>query len=980
LALPLFAATLFVSAFILFLVQPIIGKMILPALGGTPQVWNTCMVFFQAALLAGYAYTHTVSTRLPLRKQLILHGALLFLPIILLLLMASQSADHSPFSVLGFRPPPGGNPIPYTLFQLTLMVGLPFFVVATSAPLLQKWFASTGHPAAKDPYFLYAASNAGSLIALVAYPFVVEPFLLLRQQAWTWTIGYSLLLLLVIVCILLVWKVTVGMRLAPATGLAAPPKEESPPPGGQTNPPATGVTAAPPASAPQTTAIKKPPKHLPKAREEELIPSMMEELTTQRKVRWVALAAIPVSLMLGVTTHITTDLSPSPTVWLVPLTLYLLSFILVFSRWPVVWTEKPHQFFLALQPVALGLMIFMDFYATREHYLRPLIIFLVLGFFWTAMVCHGELARDRPGTKHLTEFYLWLSVGGVTGGIFNGLIAPIMSPQNTPLASIWEFPVAIMVACFLRPTMKESGWTDDIWTNIMEKPTPQPQIKKGHKHQHQPQPKASATPSFHYTMDVALPIGILILIIILAYVVFPERLARLAYREDPAEKGLTFFLLFGIPLMICCFYYGRPVRFGLGIGVILLSYWMLTERGGGDLFAARSYFGVIRVSQRTDKLGTYTSLTHGTTLHGQNYRKPEKKEDWGQPDKDLSRLATTYYHAQGPAGRAMDRFNWAKDRDNKYHSDARMPATLIGLGGATFGGNLPLDQLVDLWSEPPYATIGLGTGTMASYARPFQHIHFYEIDNIIRRLSLPGPTLENFFSRKQAEDFQGGGTTYFTYLREALGRGANVQVLMGDARLRMNQKYVNYYQNEGGVKGWEVGGGPESFYQLMVVDAFSSDAIPVHLITQQAIKMYFKHLTPDGVLCVHTSNRHVDLVKVVADVADSIIMTDLDGIEKKLVCKVGHDQLDDPTKSTSEWVMVARDRRVLDGGFVKGLESPLTGCQTPDNYDHDLDVQNKAKNLQMREENKRYWKTPEVSLYGRYVWTDDYSNLFSVLR
>src|SRR5262249_32442530 len=160
--------------------------------------------------------------------------------------------------------------------------------------------------------------------------------------------------------------------------------------------------------------------------------------------------------MLGVTTHITTDLSPIPLIWLVPLTLYLLSFILVFSRWPVVWTEKPHQVMLNLQPVALGLMVFMDIWATPNHLLPPLVVFLSLGFFWTAMVCHGELARDRPGTRHLTEFYLWMSVGGVVGGMFNALLAPILFP------AVWEFPLAIMAAGLLRPTMKEGGWSDDL--------------------------------------------------------------------------------------------------------------------------------------------------------------------------------------------------------------------------------------------------------------------------------------------------------------------------------------------------------------------------------------------------------------------------------------------------------------------------------------------------------------------------------------
>src|SRR5438093_3419461 len=183
LALVMFALTLFVSAFILFLVQPIIGKLILPRLGGTPQVWNTCMVFFQLTLLAGYAYTHTVSTRLPLRRQLILHAILLLLPIIILI------PPIGPFNVEGFVPPPGSNPIPATLGILALVVGLPFFVVATSAPLLQKWFAYTGDKAAKDPYFLYAASNLGSLLALVLYPIFLEWLLPLDGQKVTWVVG-----------------------------------------------------------------------------------------------------------------------------------------------------------------------------------------------------------------------------------------------------------------------------------------------------------------------------------------------------------------------------------------------------------------------------------------------------------------------------------------------------------------------------------------------------------------------------------------------------------------------------------------------------------------------------------------------------------------------------------------------------------------------------------------------------------------------
>ena len=221
LVLPFFALTLFVSAFCLFLVQPIIGKLILPKLGGTPQVWNTCMVFFQTALLAGYAYTHTVSTRLKLKQQLMLHSALLFIPLLFLLpTPVSFPGSTGPFTFPNWTPPLGGNPIPQALLLLAWIVGIPFLVVATSAPLLQKWFSSTGHPAAKDPYFLYGASNLGSLLALLLYPVAVEPWFNLSSQSWLFFGGYCVLIVLVLGCVAIVWQSSA--RLAPILDVPHP--------------------------------------------------------------------------------------------------------------------------------------------------------------------------------------------------------------------------------------------------------------------------------------------------------------------------------------------------------------------------------------------------------------------------------------------------------------------------------------------------------------------------------------------------------------------------------------------------------------------------------------------------------------------------------------------------------------------------------------------------------------------------------------
>jgi hypothetical protein len=859
-ALPIFAVTLFVSAFILFLVQPIVGAMILPKLGGTPQVWNTCMVFFQAVLLAGYAYAHFISTRFSVRRQLLIHGLVLFVPIIFFL------PPLGPLNLRGdwWTPPLGGNPIGITLGILTLVVGVPFFVVATSAPLLQKWFAYTGDKAAKDPYFLYAASNAGSLLALLAYPMLLEWTLPLHGQAVTFALGYGVLIVLVLVCAFRVWKMAPEVRLAPVEAPA--PEVAAVGAGAETRESGTATAIA---EAKKATAIKKgprPPQRDPfkDATLETPAAAHGDELTTWRRVRWVLLGAIPSSMMLGVTTHITIDLTPMPIFWLIPLTLYLLSFILVFSRWPTVWTGKPHEFMLYAQPIAVALMIISNIMVSGAQDFFSVPVFLnVLAFFLTALVCHGELARDRPSTKHLTEFYLLMSLGGVVGGSFNALLAPLLFKAN------WEYPLAIIGACLVRPTMRESGWADDFVGGFLETKTPQPSQpkKKGQKPAPTAAAKSADNASFHYVMDAVLAGAVLILGLLFA---FP--LWTIVANMFKASEA-SYFAAFGLPLAIACFFFGRPLRLGGTVLAVLLVYGLFTQsnRGASVIHSDRSYYGFIRVQREEEMMPNaedkyvprmFHSLMHGNIDHGMNFRKPEDPKLIGKPKEDYSRLPTTYYHKLGPVGRVMNKFNWgvsyATERENLnvYSADARMPASAVGLAVAQSNScNLPLASLVGAWSEPPYATIGLGTGTMASYGRPFGHVHFYEIDDHIRRLSLP----------------LAGEALYFGYLRDAGNRGCNVQVLMGDARLRMAMPYETY-QEEKEKRGEGRGGGPNSFYHMMVVDAFSSDAIPRHLLTRQAFMMYFEKLAPEGILCVHTSNRYVNLVKVVADVANSIEM------------------------------------------------------------------------------------------------------------
>ncbi len=976
-ALPLFAITIFVSAFILFLVQPMIGKMILPKLGGTPQVWNTCMVFFQMVLLAGYFYTHASSTKLSLRRQLMVHAVLLFLPFLILL-------PNGPFNITDWIPTLGANPLFSTLVLLAAVVGVPFFVVSTSAPLLQKWFAATGHPAAKDPYFLYGASNLGSMLALLLYPFVIELWMDLRPQAWLWTYSYVLLVGSFLACVLLVWKPSGEAKLKVldvATGgpEAAPPSEGVPmAPPAQEAPaqPATQATTAvtanpPPAPAPapsvsKQTAVRKgkPPqaRHGAAQPAPEAPSIKTDELTTWRRLRWIGLAAVPSSLMLGVTTHITTDLSPIPLFWLIPLSLYLLSFILVFSRWPLTWIEQPHTYMLYIQPAVICLMLFVDLLGASSVSIWGPIAFNVLAFFVTALVCHGELAKDRPSTRHLTEFYLLMAVGGMVGGMFNGILAPVV------FVYVWEFSIAVICACLLRPKLKEGGWADDLIAGFLEQPAAPAHIPKGPKGAHHPRPiaRVSASASLTQTLDFVLPVAILVLLLLLVFVLegAVRSLAESMASGEAGAAGFRMFLTFGIPLTICAFYFNRPLRFGLAVAAVIIISAVYQNRGDSSLYADRSYFGIIRVKigrQAKDKgqssdIISFTQLIHGHINHGMNIFKPEKKGDWGNPDKDYSRLATTYYHRLGPAGVVMEKYNWFPGPGNTYWGDARLPASMVGMGALTQPmGGLPVGQLVDLWSEPAYATIGLGTGTMASYGRPYQHVHYYEIDNHIRRLNLPLGKNDWYFGgnfklpEEASFTYQtyAGGTrvkTYFTYLKDAIRRGSEVQVLMGDARLRMDLPYNNFHADPARA------GGPENFYHMMVVDAFSSDAIPVHLITQQAIKMYFKHLTEDGILCVHTSNRYVELPKVVAAVASELGYSWKRGHDAAPGGELGH--------FTSEWVMVAKKAE-----YMKDLKEP-SGYAA-------LLVRSKAAP-------EPYWNTPTAD--PRYAWTDDHSNLVDVLR
>src|SRR3954470_23603912 len=276
----LFTSTLFASAFLLFLIQPMIAKMVLPLLGGSPMVWNTCMVFFQIALLAGYTYAHVTTTWCSARVQVALHAVLLAVPFMVLPFVIRQDAAR-----------PDGSPVAWLLVFLTAAIGVPFFVLSTTSSIFQRWFSRTNHPAALDPYFLYAASNIGSFAALIAYPVIVEPLLPLPDQGRLWTAGYAVFALLGLACVVVAWNGTDGFRDLPTT-------------------------------AAEDTRFDGSSDAAPRA---------------SQRARWVTLAFVPSSLLLAVTTYLSTDIAAVPLLWVVPLGLYLLTSVAAFSPRAARW-------------------------------------------------------------------------------------------------------------------------------------------------------------------------------------------------------------------------------------------------------------------------------------------------------------------------------------------------------------------------------------------------------------------------------------------------------------------------------------------------------------------------------------------------------------------------------------------------------------------------------------------------------------------
>ena len=691
----LYGAVTLLSAFLLFQVQLIVAKYMLPWFGGTASVWTTCMVFFQVLLLLGYGYTHA-TRKLQRRRRFALHAGLLGVSVLALAL--AGLAWRSPITpgMAALMLP--GRPTLSVLTVLLVSAGLPFWLLSTTSPLLQDWFWQTEQ---RPPYRLYALSNLGSLAGLLTYPVVVERTTTVFQQGWIWAGAYAAFAAGTIVC---GW-----MNRDPVVG---EPRAVIDVRAGLVKNPGAGQVAM-----------------------------------------WVALAAAGSALMLATTNFLTQDVAAVPLLWVLPLSIYLLSFVLTFHSARIYRRGVVYPLLAAAMG---GLCYALARSGSTKIWMEFALasVVLLLG----TLVCHGELARAKPGAQHLTAFYLWLSAGGALGSSLVALVAPRV------FGGVWEYQCALFAVALLGAiVLLRDG---ESWAR-----------------------RAAAWK----VVGVAAVVGLV------------PVMAALDYKPgDVGEARKVHAILLGVclaaALLLAWYRSARggwtlvPAAVAMLAGPVVLGVFLLqTARyTDGDLVTrSRNFYGVLSVFEREgdEKLGYYYLLYNGRIVHGLQSRKPE-----------LRRLATTYYAADSGLGFAVS-FHARRSNPDPQERNLRV------------------------------GVVGLGAGTTLSYAGPGDYFRVYDLNPRVLELS-------------------SGPTPYFTYLRDCQGK---CEVVLGDARTSMQQ---------------EADGGHLQKFDVLVLDAFTGDAIPVHLLTREAFELYRKHLRDENsVLAVHISNRVLDLAPVVARLA-----------------------------------------------------------------------------------------------------------------
>ena len=577
----LFAVAIFTSAALVFVVQPMVTKLVLPMLGGSPSVWNTAMVFFQTALLAGYGYAHLLQRLTSMRAQMATHLGLLLLAALFLPLKIN--------GVLGDPDP--SAPIGWLLATLALSVGAPFAVLSATAPLLQAWYARVrvGHADGKNPYVLYAASNLGSFLALLAYPLILEPLMTLSGQRASWSGGYAAFMLMVVALAVVAWR--------------------------------RGQIGGAPVASLETSA----------------------PIPWREKIILVLLAAAPSSLMLGVTAHLATDVASAPFLWVIPLALYLLTFVIAFQDRP--WIPLP----ITLVISGAVTLVCISFTAFRTGDWIMMFGLHLATFFLLALMCHQRLAARRPPPDRLTEFYLLMSLGGVVGGAFTALLAPVL------FNGVWEYPLVLVLAGLARPFNKAPirNWEVYLFVGAVLATGLPPLLSAA----------AQADWGFGWWLN---------------------------NNVSDSMPALTQFMML-VPILAGFILRDRtPAYVIIAAGIALSTAYI--ARGYEAAFTDRSFFGVMKIGVTEDpRLGGQVNiLMHGTTLHGAQPRNPA-----------FACMPTLYYTPASPIGQTTQMLQ------------LRRPALKIGVVGQGSGAMagykraademkfFEIDPMVDRLSRDP---------------------------------------------------------------------------------------------------------------------------------------------------------------------------------------------------------------------------------------------------------------------------------------
>jgi len=752
--------TVFLSAFLLFWTQLILGKFILPWFGGTPTVWTTCMLFFQVLLLAGYVYAHIVATRFRGWTQVLVHGTILLLSIGLLLYLAKTW--NSPITpTASWKPSPDTDPVLRILSVLAIAVGLPYFTLSTTGPLLQAWYPRIWSRG--SPYRLYAVSNLGSFLVLFAFPIVLEPHLTLKTQAYLWTAGYFLFALSCLACAFF-------------------------------------------------AARAKPQEATPLDTDSTRIGNRLAENTNLPDIwnfsLWFALAATASVVFLATTNQLCQDIAVIPLLWILPLAIYLLSFILCFEhpRW------YARNWFHATFPLALCAACFLLYDGAIGSISIQIVVYLAV-LFSACMVCHGELARSKPEPRHLTEFYLAVAAGGAFGGIFVGLLAPRL------FTGFWEYQLGLFGAAILlllALSLDRESW-------LYQTPAPVP------------------------------------VLLLAAAALLPE---AVAVAVSPASRVSNHFALIVAAVLVLLVFFNRKrtapelarrkaapicsVAAAAIVAIVLSGSGFTHSRKA--LVRFRNFYGTLSVIPRDgDAQSAGLTLAHGRIAHGFQLQAAAYK-----------RTPTAYYALNSGLDQAFQLASSAARAEKR---------SVLRIGA-----------------------VGLGVGTVAAYARPGDSLRFYEINpQVIAVASDPA---------------------YFTYLSDS---PAQIQIVSGDGRLSLEQEADHSESQD---------------FDLLVLDAFSGDSVPVHLLTREAFAVYLRRLhKPTSILAIHITNTYLDLRPVVIAAAEHY------GLHSTWIHATG----DGRVSSDSEWMLLAYGELPKSSG--------------------DLSTLRPAR-----------------------LWTDDHSNLLQILR